>query len=144
MLGTEEIQRPHFCQKHQFPLLQFGDTPGEIVHGRERRTLALAHNRVSRRFPHSFDVAHAQSERNFGLMFQRAQPIRLRHIDRLDPQSVPLRVFHQCGGAVKAHRLVVEHGGSESSQIMAFQIGARVCNKREAGGMGFGKTVKRE
>jgi len=92
-----------------------------------------------------FDVAQAQAKSDLAaVILQRAQPGGARHVHRLHAQAVPLRVLDDRGGLIEAHGLVVQQRGRECRQVMAFQIGAGICQQREAGGMRFGKAVQRE
>ena len=72
------------------------------------------------------------------IRLQRAEPIGAQHVDGLDAQSVKLRIFHQSGRAVDAHRLIVQYGRRERRKIMALEIGAGVGNERKAGGVRSG------
>ena len=78
------------------------------------------------------------------LAFNRAFPIRSRHIDRQHLQSMPLRILDNRERLIKTHRLVVERGCGKRRQVMTFEIGAGVSNQRKAGGVWFGKAVERE
>src|SRR5712692_9952667 len=63
---------------------------------------------------------------------ERAQPVGARDVDGSDLQAVTLSVFDDGRRAIKTHRLVVEQGGGESSQVMAFEVGAGVGEQGEA------------
>src|SRR5258707_13631642 len=78
------------------------------------------------------------------LHLQRAFPIRPRHIHRLHFQSMPLRVFDNRERLVEAHGLIVERRGGERGQVMAFEVSTGVSNQSKAGGVRFGKTIKRK
>src|SRR5271156_4154153 len=55
---------------------------------------------------------------------------------------MPLRVFHECGWAIKSHGLVVEQSSGEGGEVMTFQIGAGGGDERKTGGMRFGESIK--
>src|SRR5207237_6234610 len=78
------------------------------------------------------------------LAFDRAFPIRSRHIDRQNFQSVPLGILDNREWLIKTHRLVVERRRGKRRQVMTLEIGAGVRNKRKAGRVRFGKAVERE
>src|ERR1051325_7522067 len=58
--------------------------------------------------------------------FDRAQPIRARHVDRPYGQSMSLRILDEGKRLIKTHRLVVENCGGERRQIMTLQISAGI------------------
>src|SRR5262249_44538751 len=47
-----------------------------------------------------------------------ARPIRVLHVDRREAYAVALRVFHERGGMIKPHRLIVEKRRVERGWIM--------------------------
>src|SRR5262249_37214643 len=53
-----------------------------------------------------------------------------------------LRIFDQCSRLIKAHGLIVEHGGGESREVMAFQKSAGVGDQGKTGGVRFWKAVQ--
>src|ERR1700722_18567950 len=55
-----------------------------------------------------------------------------------------LGIFHQSGGLVKPHGLIVEHGSGERGEVMAFQKRAGKSKQRENGGVRFWKSVEGE
>src|SRR5579859_3449274 len=97
----------------------------------------------------AFDEAQAESQSQalsvFLLkLFERAKPVRASHVNGPDFQAVPLGIFDNCCGMIKTHRLIVQQGSSESAEVVAFQIGAGVGEKRETRGMRFRKSIERE
>ena len=57
---------------------------------------------------------------------------------------MPLRIFHENGGCVKAHWLVVEDGAGEGGEILHFEIGRCIGDEREAGSVGLGEAIEGE
>ena len=106
---------------------------------------ALSHDFAAGFFAQAFDVAQPEPHDKFvSNLFQRAQPIRLRHIDRPHAQAVPLRVFHQRRRMIKSHGLIIEHRRGKRGEIVAFQIRAGIRDQRKTRRMRFGKSIQRE
>ena len=55
-----------------------------------------------------------------------------------------LRVLDQSGGLIETHGLIVEHGGGERGQIVAFQVSAGIGDESEASGVGFRESIESE
>jgi hypothetical protein len=93
--------------------------------------------------PQTFGVAqtHPQRKRTIDLMFDGASPIRHLNVDWPNAQPMTLRVFHQYGGHIEAHRLVVQDGAGKRGQVLHFQIGRGIRNQREAGRMRLREPV---
>ena len=65
-------------------------------------------------------------------------------VDGADFQAVALGVFDEDRGRVEAHGLVVEDGGGEGGEVFHLEVGRRIREEREAGGVGLGESVERE
>lgn len=63
------------------------------------------------------------------------------HVDRLHSQPMPLRVLHQYGWRVEAHRLVIQNGACERCQILYLEVGRGIRDKSKTGSMRLGKAV---
>ena len=77
-------------------------------------------------------------------MFDGASPIRHLNVDWPNAQPMTLRVFHQHGGHVEAHRLVVQDRAGKRGEILHFQVGRSIRNQRKAGRMGLREAIQRE
>ena len=93
----------------------------------------------------SFDEAKAYPYREAagrgGVGFKGAIPVAVRHINRERHDPVTHAVFNERRGAVKPHRLGVEHRAQVGGRIMAFEPRGAVDDERKTGGVAFGKTV---
>ena len=56
-------------------------------------------------------------------------------------QSVPLRVFDERCGSVKAEPVIVEHRGGEFCKVMHLEPRRCICQQRKARGVRLGKAV---
>src|ERR1700674_4091348 len=83
-------------------------------------------------------------ERRRAEILKRALPLRSRDIDRQHRDAVALGVLDQSRRMVEAEWIAIEHRGKKRRRMMAFQICRGIGDKREAGGVRFGKSVKRE
>ena len=102
-------------------------------------------DRPGRRLAQALDVIQSQANALSSVfVFDGAKPVRARDIDGPEMQAVALRVFHQRGGRVEPHGLIVQDGRGERRQVMALQIRAGIGDQREAGRVRFGKSVQRE
>ena len=62
---------------------------------------------------------------------QRAVPAAGIGADRPDLDAMALRVAHDLGGQIKAHRLGVEQSGAEDVRMPAFHPGGGIGDQRE-------------
>lgn len=77
-------------------------------------------------------------------LLERAIPARGVDADRPNLDAVLLRVAHDLGWSIEAHRLTVEQRGAEDIRVPAFEPGARIGDQREARGMGFREPIAAE
>src|SRR5439155_16384886 len=57
---------------------------------------------------------------------------------------MPLRVFHNGCRTVESHRLIIQESCGKRCEVVVFQISTGISDQREAGGVGFRKSVKCE
>src|SRR5438105_4324952 len=75
---------------------------------------------------------------------QSAGPIGTRNIDRPNPQSMPLRIFHDRRWMIKTHGLIVQKGCGKRCQVMTFEICARIGQQRKTSSVRFREAVERK
>ena len=72
---------------------------------------------------------------------ERVVPPAPRHIHRVHPHAVALRILDERPRCVEPHRLRVEHRAEEFRRVVVPQVGARVHQEREARRMALGEAV---
>ena len=65
-------------------------------------------------------IHHAKSQSHCVIIDNGAPPIRMRDADRLNLQSMPLRIFDNSRRGVKAHGLIVQQTRIKFGRAMHF------------------------
>src|SRR2546421_11091356 len=98
----ETIERPESRQRPNF-FFRTRTPPFEILERSELSILSGVFNLLAVLLAQFVHYAKAESKRV--VVQNRATPIRSLHADRLHFHAMSLRVFHNCRGRIKTHRL---------------------------------------
>src|ERR1700694_654039 len=77
----------------------------------------------------------------FLVPFKCAIPVGTEDINGLYPQSVLLCVFNKDARGIEPHRLRIQESSSECRQVVTFQVGAGIGDKRKAARMRLRKGI---
>src|ERR1700723_2948073 len=145
--GFHLIQRADVGKQRDFLAVQRGHAQSDII-GRTEQAAKLGggDEGFADMLAQAAHVAEAEAHRQHavGFALQCAGPRGPLHIDGTHAQAVALCIFHQHGRRVETHRLVIEDGGGECSEVLHLEICRGIGDERKAGSVRFGESVKRE